>query len=95
VAELASLLRGSDENINALAVVNLLTIVSMFVRNLLLLSIFSQGSGLLAFGPILVMAGVSAAFVWWQHGDSSPTPAIGAIGGAVLLLEFVLFRLSV
>ncbi|HEY3935828.1 MAG TPA: DUF4010 domain-containing protein [Bryobacteraceae bacterium] len=76
VAELAALLRGSDENVNALAVVNLLTIVSMFVRNLLLLSIFSRAAGLLALGPILVMAGVSAAFVWWQRGDSSSTPAL-------------------
>jgi uncharacterized membrane protein (DUF4010 family) len=76
VAELATLLRGSDENVDALAVVNLLTIVSMFARNLVLLSIFSPAAGVLALGPILVMAGVSAAFVWRQHGGASPSPTL-------------------
>jgi uncharacterized membrane protein (DUF4010 family) len=69
IAELSTMLHGAGENTRGLAIaVNLLTVVAMFVRNLVLLSIFSAPAGLIALWPILAMAGVAAAMGWrWRH----------------------------
>ena len=69
IAELSTMLHGAGENTQGLAIaVNLLTVVAMFVRNLVLLSIFSAPAGLIALWPILAMAGVAAAMGWrWRH----------------------------
>jgi uncharacterized membrane protein (DUF4010 family) len=72
IAELTTLLRDSGEDAEAQALtVNLLTIVSMFTRNLALLAIFSPAAGLLALWPILAMACTSAVIVWRQKGAST------------------------
>ena len=70
IAELSTLLQGAGENTGGLAIaVNLLTIVSMFVRNLVLLSIFSSAAGMVALWPILAMALVAAGMGWhWRKG---------------------------
>ena len=77
IAELSTLLRNAGENTEAQAVnVNLLTIVSMFARNVILLSIFSPSAGLMAAGPILAMACAAAVIAWRQHRVTAPAPAL-------------------
>jgi uncharacterized membrane protein (DUF4010 family) len=77
IAELATLLRDAGENTEAQAVsVNLLTIVSMFARNVILLAIFSQPAGLMALGPILAMACAAAIVAWRQRRVTTPAPAL-------------------
>jgi uncharacterized membrane protein (DUF4010 family) len=73
-------------------VVNLLTIVSMFVRNLGLLLIFSPSAGIIAAPPIAVMVLIAVAFVWWRrhaHVDSTRL----AIGSPVSLGQLPSFGL--
>jgi len=77
IAELATLLRDAGENTEAQAVsVDLLTIVSMFARNVILLAIFSQPAGLMALGPILAMACAAAIVAWRQRRVTTPAPAL-------------------
>src|ERR1039458_4061608 len=57
-------------------VINLLTIVAMFVRNLALLTIFSLRAGLIAFWPILVMALSATGFAWWQNRTPGASPML-------------------
>ena len=69
IAELSTLLGNSGEeegNCQAFAV-NMLTVVSMFARNLVLFAIFSFPAGVLALWPILAMACAAAAVAWWQQ----------------------------
>jgi uncharacterized membrane protein (DUF4010 family) len=73
IAEIASLLGNSDEHENTLATMNLLTVVSMFARNIVLLAIFSAAAGLWALGPILVMVGAASAVAWWQRAHEQPS----------------------
>src|SRR6185437_13665083 len=47
--------------------VNMLTVVSMFARNLVLLAILSFPAGVLALWPILAMACAAAAIAWRQQ----------------------------
>ena len=77
IAELSTLLRNAGENTEAQAVnVNLLTIVSMFARNVVLLAIFSWPAGLMAFGPILAMACAAAVIAWREHRVTTPAPGL-------------------
>jgi uncharacterized membrane protein (DUF4010 family) len=77
IAELSTLLRDAGENTEGQAIsVNLLTIVSMFARNVILLAIFSQPAGLMALGPILAMAFAAAIIAWRQHRVTTPAPAL-------------------
>lgn len=76
VAEISNLLGESDENGNTLATMNLLTIVSMFARNLVLLAIFSSAAGFWALGPILVMVGAAGAVAWLQRTHEQPSPEL-------------------
>ncbi len=77
IAELTTLLRDSGENGEAQAgTVNLLTIISMFARNLVLLAIFSLSAGLMAVGPMLAMAATAAIFIWWRKAVTAETPAL-------------------
>jgi uncharacterized membrane protein (DUF4010 family) len=57
-------------------VINLLTIVAMFVRNLALLSVFSPHAGLIALWPILVMALSATGFAWWQNRTPGESPSL-------------------
>ena len=68
IAELSTLLGNSGEEMEPQAfAVNMLTVVSMFARNLVLLAIFSFPAGVLALWPILAMACAAAAVAWWQQ----------------------------
>lgn len=71
-------------------VINRLTIVAMFVRNLTLLTIFNPRAGLLAAIPISVMA-VATLLVVWRHGsDYTPAPIL-AIGSPFSLRKVASF----
>jgi uncharacterized membrane protein (DUF4010 family) len=77
IAELSTLLRDAGESAQAQAVsVNLLSIVSMFVRNLVLLTLFSVPAGLIALGPILAMACVCSLIAWRQQRLTRASPAL-------------------
>jgi uncharacterized membrane protein (DUF4010 family) len=68
VAELSGPLAamGADGR-NLAIVVNLLTVVAMFSRNLVLLAIFSPRAGVLAAAPIALMVLGTAGFIWWSR----------------------------
>jgi uncharacterized membrane protein (DUF4010 family) len=56
IAELAASLKAQSDNVMALAIViDLLTVVSMFLRNLVILFIFVRVAVVTAIGPLLVM----------------------------------------
>jgi uncharacterized membrane protein (DUF4010 family) len=77
IAELTTLLRDSGENGQAQAgTVNLLTIISMFARNLVLLTIFSWSAGLIALWPMLAMACTATIFVWRRKAVTAEAPSL-------------------
>lgn len=93
IAELSTLLRDSGEDVGDMAIaVNLLTIVSMFARNLALLSIFSHRAGALAAFPILAMAALAATIAArkWRA-DTTAAPL--RIGSPLELRKVVSFGL--
>jgi uncharacterized membrane protein (DUF4010 family) len=91
IAELSPSVAAGGPNARQLAiVVNLLTIVSMFVRNLALLLIFSPPAGFIAAVPIALMALSAAAFIWW-NGRAPVDSATLAIGSPVSLRQLVSF----
>jgi uncharacterized membrane protein (DUF4010 family) len=61
-------------------VVNQLTVVAMFVRNLALLAVFSTAAGMVAAWPIGAMAAVSAVYVFgrWRRIDASGSIQLGS-----------------
>jgi uncharacterized membrane protein (DUF4010 family) len=91
IAELSVPIAAAGPNARQLAVViNLLTIVSMFVRNLALLSIFSPPAGFIAAVPIALMALSAAAFIWWNGRAPVDSGAL-AIGSPISLRQLVSF----
>lgn len=67
IAELAGFLKNPEGDVTATAIViNLLTVLAMFIRNLIVLGMFAPASVLPAAGPIVAMAIVSAIFIWSQ-----------------------------
>jgi uncharacterized membrane protein (DUF4010 family) len=69
IAELAQFLTAPAWNVMSLAIViDLLTIVAMFVRNLLILAFFAPAAVLTAAGPLVVMALAALFFIWRQRG---------------------------
>jgi uncharacterized membrane protein (DUF4010 family) len=91
IAQLSGPLAAAGSDARPIAiVVNLLTILSMFLRNLALLWIFSPPAALIASLPIAVMAMIAAAFVWRRrhaHADSTQL----AIGSPVSLRQLASF----
>lgn len=68
IAELAGSLRNQGEDIGALAItLDLLTVVAMFLRNLLILAIFARAAVTSAAGPLVVMILSASFFIWLQH----------------------------
>jgi uncharacterized membrane protein (DUF4010 family) len=68
IAELAGFLKKPEGNVIATAcVLNLLTVLAMFLRNLIILGIFARQSVLQAAGPIGAMLTVSLIFIWFQQ----------------------------
>ncbi len=68
IAELAGYLK--DPNVDAVSlgtVIDLLTIVAMFARNLLILVIFARAAALRAVAPLGIMALASLLFLWQQE----------------------------
>jgi uncharacterized membrane protein (DUF4010 family) len=73
-------------------VVSLLTIVSMFVRNLGLLLIFSPPAGLIAALPIAVMALIASGFVWSRRRARVDTAQL-AMGSPLSIRQLASFGL--
>lgn len=76
IAELSGSLNGKSEDVTPLAVViNLLTIVAMFLRNLVILTIFARAAVLTAIAPLVMMILAAIASIWSQrkraHVDTS------------------------
>ncbi|HTU47651.1 MAG TPA: DUF4010 domain-containing protein [Bryobacteraceae bacterium] len=72
IAELSGFLTGPAANTLALAtVINFLTIVAMFVRNLLILAIFARSAVVSAVVPLMVMAAAALALIWRQRSYSN------------------------
>jgi uncharacterized membrane protein (DUF4010 family) len=73
IAELAGFFKNPEYDMVATAsIINLLTIVAMFLRNLMILGIFARQSVLEAAGPLAAMATVSLIFIW-KHQRQSRT----------------------
>ncbi|HSU61098.1 MAG TPA: DUF4010 domain-containing protein, partial [Bryobacteraceae bacterium] len=69
IAELAEFLTSPISDLIPLAiVVDFLTIIAMFVRNLLILAFFAPAAVLTAAAPLLVMALAALFFIWRQRG---------------------------
>lgn len=67
IAELAESFKAPQENIAPLAItVDLLTVVAMFVRNLLILAIFARAAVASAAVPLTTMAAAAALCIWLQ-----------------------------
>lgn len=68
VAELAGFLAHPDGDVTGLAIrIDLLTVIAMFVRNLLILVLFARSAVLPAAGPLGVMILISSIFLWRQR----------------------------
>ncbi len=73
IAELAGFLAGQKENTISIATtIDLLTVVAMFVRNLLILAIFARTAVTTAAAPLMVMTSVAVICIWQQrkHGQN-------------------------
>jgi len=91
IAELSQSVASAGPNTRQLAtVVNLLTIVAMFVRNLALLLIFSPSAGFIAALPITLMA-LSAAIFIWREGRTPVESAGLTIGSPISLRQLASF----
>jgi uncharacterized membrane protein (DUF4010 family) len=55
-------------------VVNRLTVVAMFSRNLVLLAIFSPRAGILAAAPFALMVLGTTGFIWWSRRSTMIIP---------------------
>jgi len=76
IAELAGSLKNQRDDVGPLAItIDLLTVVAMFVRNLLILAIFARGAVLSAGGPIILMILAAVLCIWLQHKRGSTTVA--------------------
>jgi uncharacterized membrane protein (DUF4010 family) len=78
------------ETPNLLIVVNLLTIIAMFARNLLLLAIIDPQAGASAAIPMAVMMIATAGFIWWWRGGQVELPDL-KLGSPVSLRKVSTF----
>jgi uncharacterized membrane protein (DUF4010 family) len=68
VAELAGYLSSASGDITSLAIrIDLLTVIAMFIRNLLILVFFARTAALTAAGPLIAMILLSVLFLWQQR----------------------------
>jgi uncharacterized membrane protein (DUF4010 family) len=68
IAELAGSIKDQAEDITARAIsIDLLTVVAMFVRNLLILAIFAPPAVISAAGPLAIMISAAALCIWLQR----------------------------
>jgi uncharacterized membrane protein (DUF4010 family) len=89
VAQLGPALRGHAGSLGV--VISLLTIVAMFVRNLVILTIFGRAAVTTAFWPLLVMLAVAAAYIWRHRRESSELHPTLALSSPVSLLRVLKF----
>jgi uncharacterized membrane protein (DUF4010 family) len=91
VAELSGPLVAAGSAAATLAIIlNLLTIVAMFGRNLILLALFSPRAGLIALAPIGVMTISALGFISWQSPRSIVHPNL-KIGSPISLRRVAVF----
>jgi uncharacterized membrane protein (DUF4010 family) len=68
IAELSGFLANPKNDVTEMAIaIDLLTVIAMFVRNLLILAIFAQSAVLTAAAPLTVMAITCIFFIWQQR----------------------------
>ena len=68
VAELAGYFSSATGDVTSLAIrIDLLTVIAMFVRNLLILVFFARAAALTAAGPLIAMILISGLFLWRQR----------------------------
>jgi uncharacterized membrane protein (DUF4010 family) len=72
---------------------SLLTVVAMFLRNFVILAIFSPPSGKLAAVPLMLMGLASAAAIWRLRPRSDPAPAELDLDSPVALGKILRFGL--
>ncbi len=78
IAELSQFLTNSDANETAIAtIINFLTVLAMFLRNLLILAIFARSAAVYAAGPLLAMTLV--AFVILYHQGRGRSTYVGDV----------------
>lgn len=76
VAELATSVEGEGPERDTITVnVSLITVISMFVRNLVLVTAFAPAAGLITLWPIAAMCAVAACFVLRRGQEAGPAPA--------------------
>ncbi len=78
------------ETPNLVIVVNLLTIIAMFARNLLLLAIVNPQAGAIAAIPIAVVVVTTSGFIWWWRRGPVELPAL-QLGSPVSLRKVTTF----
>ena len=93
IAELSGLVRSAGTDTSGLIVfVNSLTIVAMFVRNLLVLAIFNAHAAELALLPVALMSVAATAYSWWTRPKRSDAPAL-QIGSPFEIRKIISFGL--
>jgi uncharacterized membrane protein (DUF4010 family) len=94
IAELAGFLAAPVKEVIPLAiVVDLLTIVAMFVRNLVILAFFAPAAVLSAAGPLVVMAVAALFFIWREKEHGQDRIAELKLSSPLSLLKVLKFGL--
>lgn len=68
IAELTGSIRDQGEDIGPLALtIDLLTVIAMFLRNLIILALFASAAVTSAAGPLILMTATAVVYIWIQH----------------------------
>lgn len=90
IAELSRYLRELKSDPTAMAItIDLLTVIAMFLRNLLILTFFVPRAAIAASGPLMVMGAASLAILWHQR-KKTEAPVVDLKLGSPLSLPRVL-----
>jgi uncharacterized membrane protein (DUF4010 family) len=98
VAELASSVTAAGPDLQRITLtVTLLTVITMFVRNLVLVTIFSPAAGFVAMWPIAAMSLFTAFFVFRDRpeAESGPTSRLSSPISVQKIASFGLFFLTI
>jgi uncharacterized membrane protein (DUF4010 family) len=92
IAELATWVRGEGAEPMALGItLSLLTVVAMFLRNFIILGIFSHRSAKLAAVPLLLMGAAAVAAVYWKRPRKGPASGELSLDSPVSLVKVLRF----
>ncbi len=92
IAELATWIDREGSSPMAMGItLSLLTVVAMFLRNFVILAIFSPTSGKFAAIPLLLMGIAAGVAIWVQHTRSDSAPAELDLDSPVSLLKILRF----